>query len=417
MARKQSSTIWFDGKKHKEIYFNGHYHDKMYLTDSQGNPSLVWEKLSDGTYVSVVDLFRVCQYHNGYTYGLLDYILNRKKYTVGFTYTDNQPTSLSQTRKVWRFMTENKLFDQKWIGDKLERLNLDYPVWTESNGYDFVMFVTESISSYTDNQKLKPLNEYIRQYSTEDFSYKQGKDMELKYPIALGYKDSGGSASSHGIGREVVYNNTIFKYEYDQSTRSYCIMKRDFDGKIISKYYPKPDTVTEPNGNLKFFTCKDKIFAIDRLRIFLFDETDLTELFVIEDDAQMISIKAMYTEDCTYLLVAIETIGSSDLKILGLKISGIYVESHFLFNYNYRLALPTMAFTQKDENGKIKIVVICSEIMTYDENFNLIKKQQNQSGYGGVYREFVALSDNVLTGPFTINAYEETPYYAEAIFK
>ena len=42
MARKQSSTIWFQGNPHKEIYFQGHYHDKMYK-----GSQLIWQKLSD----------------------------------------------------------------------------------------------------------------------------------------------------------------------------------------------------------------------------------------------------------------------------------------------------------------------------------------------------------------------------------
>lgn len=42
MARKQSSTIWYQGNPHKEIYFQGHYHDKMYK-----GSQLVWEKLKD----------------------------------------------------------------------------------------------------------------------------------------------------------------------------------------------------------------------------------------------------------------------------------------------------------------------------------------------------------------------------------
>lgn len=42
MARKQSSTIYFEFKNHKEIYAAGHYHDAMYL-----GSQLVWQKLSE----------------------------------------------------------------------------------------------------------------------------------------------------------------------------------------------------------------------------------------------------------------------------------------------------------------------------------------------------------------------------------
>ena len=50
MARKQSSTIWYQGNPHKEIYFQGHYHDKMYK-----GSQLVWEKLSnDSEYFPII---------------------------------------------------------------------------------------------------------------------------------------------------------------------------------------------------------------------------------------------------------------------------------------------------------------------------------------------------------------------------
>lgn len=44
---RQSSRLYFQGKDHKDIYFNGHYHDAMYLSDSEGNVTLVWEKMKD----------------------------------------------------------------------------------------------------------------------------------------------------------------------------------------------------------------------------------------------------------------------------------------------------------------------------------------------------------------------------------
>lgn len=42
---KQSSRIYFNRKDHKDIFFNGHYHKAMYITDLQGKPTLMWEKL------------------------------------------------------------------------------------------------------------------------------------------------------------------------------------------------------------------------------------------------------------------------------------------------------------------------------------------------------------------------------------
>ena len=44
---RQSARLYFQGKDHKDIYFNGHYHDRMYLSDGEGNVTLVWEKIKE----------------------------------------------------------------------------------------------------------------------------------------------------------------------------------------------------------------------------------------------------------------------------------------------------------------------------------------------------------------------------------
>ncbi len=47
---RQSARLYFQGKDHKDIYFNGHYHDQMYLSDGEGNVTLVWEKIKEGIF-------------------------------------------------------------------------------------------------------------------------------------------------------------------------------------------------------------------------------------------------------------------------------------------------------------------------------------------------------------------------------
>lgn len=47
---RQSSRIFFNTKDHKDIYFNGYYHKAMYITDSECNLTLVWEKLPEETF-------------------------------------------------------------------------------------------------------------------------------------------------------------------------------------------------------------------------------------------------------------------------------------------------------------------------------------------------------------------------------
>jgi hypothetical protein len=47
---RQSARLYFQGKDHKDIYFNGHYHDQMYLSDGEGNATLVWEKIKEGIF-------------------------------------------------------------------------------------------------------------------------------------------------------------------------------------------------------------------------------------------------------------------------------------------------------------------------------------------------------------------------------
>lgn len=61
---RQSSRLYFQGKDHKDIYFQGHYHDAMYLTDSEGNATLVWEKLKDNIEIVNIPVDRLA-YLNG----------------------------------------------------------------------------------------------------------------------------------------------------------------------------------------------------------------------------------------------------------------------------------------------------------------------------------------------------------------
>lgn len=65
---RQSSRLYFQGKDHKDIYYNGHYHDAMYLSDSNGNVTLVWEKLK-GTLVKHVSML---SYVNGKYYAVVE---------------------------------------------------------------------------------------------------------------------------------------------------------------------------------------------------------------------------------------------------------------------------------------------------------------------------------------------------------
>lgn len=47
---RQSSRIFFNMEDHKDIYFNKYYHKAMYITDSECNLTLVWEKLPEETF-------------------------------------------------------------------------------------------------------------------------------------------------------------------------------------------------------------------------------------------------------------------------------------------------------------------------------------------------------------------------------
>lgn len=44
---RQSARMVFDMTDHKDIYFDGYYHNQMWLTDANGNPILMWEKLAN----------------------------------------------------------------------------------------------------------------------------------------------------------------------------------------------------------------------------------------------------------------------------------------------------------------------------------------------------------------------------------
>lgn len=65
---KQNARLYFQGKDHKDIYYNGYYHDAMYLTDGEGNATLVWEKIK-GTLVKHVSML---SYVNGKYYAVAE---------------------------------------------------------------------------------------------------------------------------------------------------------------------------------------------------------------------------------------------------------------------------------------------------------------------------------------------------------
>lgn len=55
--QKQSSRIYFQGKDHKDVYINGNYHCATYLTDSDGNVELVWEKYLSEKWVYALTVY------------------------------------------------------------------------------------------------------------------------------------------------------------------------------------------------------------------------------------------------------------------------------------------------------------------------------------------------------------------------
>lgn len=61
---RQSSRIYFNGHDHKDIYFQGHYHDAVFMTDGEGNATLVWEKIKG---VPLEGFTAIC-YYNEYFY-------------------------------------------------------------------------------------------------------------------------------------------------------------------------------------------------------------------------------------------------------------------------------------------------------------------------------------------------------------
>ena len=51
---RQSARLLHNKKDHKDIFYNGNYHKQMWITDAEGNPTLMWEKLTDNAFEIIV---------------------------------------------------------------------------------------------------------------------------------------------------------------------------------------------------------------------------------------------------------------------------------------------------------------------------------------------------------------------------
>ncbi len=145
MARKQSSTIWYQGNQHKEIYFQGHYHDKMYK-----GSQLVWEKLDN-------------EYAPNKLYRIYDYATwDNKTYCIVAMY-DFNPSTKEQTFEdvyIAKFNSEKMCLDLTLKGFLTSDNYDNYYLHACKDGIVLIEWDSKFSSTNTENEPVMRIADY-----------------------------------------------------------------------------------------------------------------------------------------------------------------------------------------------------------------------------------------------------------------
>lgn len=250
MARKQSSTIWYQGNPHKEIYFQGHYHDKMYK-----GSQLIWEKLND-------------EYEKDLYYRIQDYsIYNGITYFVGFLYKDviGQDDVL-QGIYIAKFNAEKMCLDML---HKIEVVSVynRYLIHACKDGLVLIKYDYEFSKENTENQPDVGIAKYpIKQSSV--FKKVGHNSFSEETTVFMPPFVQNGAYNKHQFmvfGKDYYVKQIVV---YDSNNYGYSsLVKYSYDGEII-KETPADNTALEiPNtmqqlDYMNVFSVGNRIFTI-----------------------------------------------------------------------------------------------------------------------------------------------------------
>lgn len=362
--RKQSSTIYYRGQTHNEIFFDGHYHDAMYI----GN-QLVWEKLAgldDMPYSPRYGRMPFGAWAKGkgvvYCDQFLYYDFNKQVYPSIYDYkyrlaqyvedgSRESGVSWEQANK-YHFQLTN------------EPRGNNYRVVT--NGHDIAVFY-ESDDGYFYPLRKPTDNDDCFYQITEDNRMLDTAHMNLEYPAV---------ANLNGIGQYVIFNGCYYQAKLQNAQErgwNYIwIEKFDMNGNMISQ---TNQIYINDTSSYTMFVEKSNIYLLLR-KGFLKTDTECNLLDFVYTSTNTIGMsKPCYTDTGTYfvmyessdtgLWIAKCENGSFLRKRLGMTLTE--------FNKSQQGFFPIIANTQK-KNGKYRFIMVGNyQCIVFDDNFEIIK--------------------------------------------
>lgn len=251
MARKQSSTIWFQGNPHKEIYFNGHYHDKMYK-----GSQLIWQKLND-------------EYEKDMYYRIQDYsIYDGTTYFVGFLYKDvTGQDDVLQGVYIAKFNAEKMCLD---MIHKIEVVSVytNYLIHACKDGLVLIKYDYKFSEENTENQPYVGIAKYpIKQSSVfEKIGQNSFSEETTIFMPPFVKNETYNKPQFMVFGKDYYVKQIVV---HDSNNYGYSsFVKYSYDGEII-KETPADDTIIARPNNEPIY---HNVFSINGNLITWIDE-------------------------------------------------------------------------------------------------------------------------------------------------
>ena len=251
MARKQSSTIWYQGNTHKEIYFQGHYHDKMYK-----GSQLIWQKLNDE--------FEKDMYYRIQDYSIYDGIT----YFVGYLYNKDD---VFQGTYIAKFNTEKMCLDMLHKIEAVSAYNR-YLIHACKDGLVLIKYDYYFSKENTENQPYFGIAKYpIKQSSVFEKVGRNSFSEETTVFVPPFVQN--GAYNKHQF---IVFGKDYYVKQivvYDSNNYGYSsFVKYSYNGEII-KETPADNTVLEIQSARQWLDYMNA-FSIGNRYFTIFSEKD-----------------------------------------------------------------------------------------------------------------------------------------------
>lgn len=224
MARKQSSTIWYQGNPHKEIYFQGHYHDKMYK-----GSQLVWEKLDN-------------EYAPNKLYRIYDYATwNNETYCIVAMYGFNPSTKEQTFEDVYiaKFNSEKMCLDLTLKGFLTSDNYDSYYLHACKDGIVLIEWDSKFSNTNTENEPVMRIADYPLSKNSVFKNIEQGtftEDTTIFVPSHI-RKDK--STGTHYYGSQYVLFSTDYYIKQTITSENQAVItKYNYANEVIKQSTP-----------------------------------------------------------------------------------------------------------------------------------------------------------------------------------